>query len=62
LEGADFPNLEAAQDSTKIAARELLAEKILSDGVLNTNCQFEICDEAGRLLATVPFASTIKIQ
>jgi hypothetical protein len=62
VEGVDFPNLEAAQDDTKSAARQLLAEQIRRDGVLNSNQQFEICDEAGRLLATVPFASTIKLQ
>jgi hypothetical protein len=62
VEGADFPHLEAAQDEAKTAAREMLAEQIDSAGTLNRNQQFEICDEAGKLLATVPFTDTIKLQ
>jgi hypothetical protein len=62
VEGADFPNLEAAQFDIKSAARQLLAEQIRRDGVLNSNQQFEICDEAGHLLVAVPFTSTIKLQ
>jgi hypothetical protein len=51
VEGADFPHLEAAQDDAKTAARQMLAEQIDRDGVLN-----------GKLLATVPFTDTIKLQ
>jgi hypothetical protein len=59
LEGTDFPNLEAAQADAWIAARGLLAEQLASDGTLG-NQQFEICDEAGQILATVPFRDAIE--
>ncbi|WP_157985860.1 DUF6894 family protein [Teichococcus vastitatis] len=62
VEGADFPHLEAAQDEAKTAARQLLAQQVDSDGVLIRNQQFEICDEAGQLLATVPFADAVKLK
>ncbi len=39
----------------------MLPDLIGSDGVLSTSQQFEICDEAGQLLATLPFADAIKL-
>jgi hypothetical protein len=62
VEGIDFPNLEAAQDEARMAARQLLAEQTVSVGVLSRSQQFEIRDEDGQLLATMPFADTIELQ
>ena len=53
LEGAEFPYLEAARADTVTAAREILAERIKA-GQLLDGLRFEIRDEAGRLVATVP--------
>jgi hypothetical protein len=53
LEGAEFPNAEAAQADAAAAARGVLAERLKTGQPLD-GLQFEICDEAGRLVATVP--------
>ncbi len=53
LEGADFPDLDAARADTVAASREVLAERIKA-GLPLGGLQFEIRDEAGQLVATVP--------
>ena len=53
LEGADFPGLDAARAGAVAASREILAERIKA-GLPLGGLQFEIHDEAGRLVATVP--------
>ncbi|MBD0272246.1 MAG: hypothetical protein ICV73_09975 [Acetobacteraceae bacterium] len=53
LEGAEFPDLEAARAETVAASREVLAERIKA-GLPLSGLQFEIRDEAGELVATVP--------
>ena len=58
-EGIDFPDLEAAQADARIAVRNVLAEQLASDSTIS-NQQLEICDEAGQLLATVPFRDAIE--
>jgi hypothetical protein len=60
LEGTDFPDLESARADARTAAREILAEQIDRQGKLSKQI-FEICDEAGRLLATVPFRDAIEL-
>ncbi len=52
-DGAELPDLEAARADTVTAAREILAERIKAGQPLD-GLQFEICDEAGRLVAMVP--------
>jgi hypothetical protein len=59
VEGVDLPDLEAARAEARASARDMLAERIDSDGTLG-NQQFEICDDAGQLLATVPFGDAIE--
>jgi hypothetical protein len=53
LRGAGFPDFDAARADTVAASREVLAERIKA-GLPLGGLQFEICDEAGRLVATVP--------
>ena len=53
LEGAEFPDLEAARAETVAASREVLAERIKA-GLPLSGLQFEIRDEAGEMVATVP--------
>jgi hypothetical protein len=53
LEGTDFPDFEAARPDTVAASREVLAERIKA-GLPLDGLRFEIFDEAGRLVATVP--------
>ncbi len=53
LEGAEFPGLDAARADAVAASREILAERIEA-GLPLGGLRFEIHDEAGRLVATVP--------
>jgi hypothetical protein len=53
LEGADFLDLDAARADAVAASREILAERIKAGRPLG-GLRFEIHDEAGRLVATVP--------
>jgi hypothetical protein len=58
-EGTELPDLEAAQTDALAAARKILAEPIAKDGKTG-DPRFEIIDEAGRLLLTVPFRDAIE--
>ena len=58
-QGVEFPDLAAAQADARVAARELLADRMEADSALSDQ-QFEICDEAGQLLATVPFRDALE--
>ena len=53
-DGTDLPDLEAARTEALAAARDMLAERIVKEGRPDDQ-RFETCDEAGRLLAAVPF-------
>jgi hypothetical protein len=52
-QGAVFPDLEAAPRDTAVASRQIVAERLKAGQPLG-QLQFEICDEAGQLVATVP--------
>lgn len=58
-EGTDLPDVEAARAAAIPAARDMLAEGIRRDGRLGRQ-NFEISDETGTVLATVPFRSAIE--
>jgi hypothetical protein len=47
LEGADFPNVEAARVEAIEGARELISEETLN-GAIDLTAAFEIADEPGR--------------
>jgi hypothetical protein len=53
-EGSDLPDLEAARTEAAMAACDMVAERLKAGGPPYTG-EFEVRDEAGRLLATVPF-------
>ena len=53
-DGSDLPDLDAAREEAAVAAREIAAERLRAGEPLDAR-RFEIHDEAGRLLATVPF-------
>jgi hypothetical protein len=57
-EGADLPDLSAAEHEAILAARELLAETIKS-GRPEVPEAFVIADEEGRALAMVPFTAVL---
>jgi hypothetical protein len=54
LDGSDLPDLEAARAEATAAAREIAAEHLKTCKALGAR-RFEIWDDAGRMLATVPF-------
>jgi hypothetical protein len=57
-EGADLPDLSAAEHEAILAARELLAEAIKS-GWPEVLEAFVIANEEGRALAIVPFTAVL---
>jgi hypothetical protein len=60
-EGADLPDLSAAQREAILAARELLGEAIKS-GRPEAPEALVIADEEGRALAIVPFITVLPIS
>jgi len=60
-EGIDLPSLEAARREATKSAREMVAELILYDQRID-GMQFEITDEKGNVLSTVPFRDVIKFD
>jgi len=57
-EGADLPDLSAAEHEAILAAREILGEAIKS-GRPEVSKAFVIADEEGRALAIVPFTAVL---
>ena len=53
LERAEYPDVDAPRADAVAASRGGLAERVKAERPLD-GLQFEICDEAGRLVATVP--------
>ena len=59
VEGTEFADLAAARAEALAAARDVLGDEIKNDQVQD-NRQYEITDEAGRVLATVPLMDALK--
>lgn len=58
-DGSEWPDLAAALTEALEAARDLLAEQVKA-GTSPGEQHFEISDDAGRMLATVPFRDALK--
>ncbi|MBW9117653.1 hypothetical protein JNB88_28945 [Rhizobium cauense] len=58
--GVEMSGLAAARLEAIKAAREMLAEKLLA-GELIDGQVFEIVDDAGRLVETIPFKSVLNL-
>ena len=58
-EGTEFADLEAACVEVLAAARDMLGDAIKNDQVQD-NRHYEITDNAGRVLATVPLMDALK--
>jgi hypothetical protein len=56
--GSEFPSLEAAREEALISARELIAIKV-RDGRLPLDWMFEIADEDGIVVLSVPFTDAV---
>ena len=60
-EGTELPDLEAAVLDALHSARHLLADRIRR-GELANGQRFEVRDEAGELVAIVPFQDAIRLS
>jgi hypothetical protein len=60
-DGTDFESLDVAVNDARTAAREIMAEKLLSGEMLDGQ-RFEITDEEGVLVETVTFRSALNLQ
>jgi hypothetical protein len=58
LEGADFPDVAALREEVIIAARQIMANRLMKGEVLD-HSRFEVSDEMGKLVLTLPFGDAI---
>ncbi len=61
LEGAVLIGDDQAISEAVQAAREMLAEKILTGDIIHDSC-FEVTRADGRLIAIIPVSSVLKFQ
>ncbi len=59
--GTEFANLELAVNDAQLAAREMIAELLMAGELLDGQ-QFEIADNRGKIVATVPFQSVLRLH
>lgn len=59
--GTDFASLELAVSDAKLAAREMISELVIAGEILDGQ-QFEITDNRGEVVATVPFRSALRLH
>ena len=60
-EGAELPTLDAARNEAILAAREILAERVLQGQALDGDC-FVISQEDGTVLVEVSFKSAFRLE
>lgn len=61
LEGVEMPDAQMALEEAREAAREILSERVRKGEVLDGN-EFEVHDELGTKLFTLPFRSVLRIE
>lgn len=57
-EGADFIDLAAVRHELTLAARQIMADRLIKGEELN-NSRFEVLDDNGQLVMTMPFSDAI---
>ncbi|MGX5722361.1 DUF6894 family protein [Shinella zoogloeoides] len=60
-EGTEFDSLDKAIEDARMAAREIMSEKVLMGKELDGQ-RFEITTEDGIVAATVPFRSALRLS
>lgn len=60
-EGIDLPSIDAARDEARKAAREMVAELVLQAERID-GMRFEISDQDGAVLTTIPFRQVIDLN
>lgn len=58
-EGIELPGLDAAREEAVAAARELVSQSVLKGAACNGRA-FEIVDDQGRVVLTVPFNEALQ--
>ncbi|MGV2103937.1 DUF6894 family protein [Rhizobium sp. 21-4511-3d] len=61
LEGTELPSLSAAVEEARQAAREMVAELVLQDALVDGR-RFEIADENGNVLELVGFKDVVRME
>lgn len=59
--GAEFANLELAVSDAKLSAKEIIADLLMAGDVVDGQ-QFEISDNRGEIVATIPFRSVLRLH
>ena len=59
-EGLELPNLDAARTECRRVIVSVLSEEQM-DGLISADREFQIEDEIGRTVLTVPFRSTVSM-
>jgi hypothetical protein len=62
LEGAIFPDVEAAQHVANRSARHLMAENVKEGRPLDLSHRIDVADDCGMVVATVSFRNLITIK
>jgi len=60
-EGLEFETLDVAIDEAEETAREMVAERVMHQERID-GTRFEIADEKGNVLATVPFKDVLRLD
>ena len=62
LDGLELPDLAAAKDVAIDGARSMMAEHVRRGRPISLHHRIEITDQAGKVLATLPFRELITIN
>jgi hypothetical protein len=60
-EGLEFESLDIAVNEAEKTAREMVAERVMHDERID-GTRFEISDEQGNVLATLPFKEVLRLD
>lgn len=61
IDGVELPDFEAAEREARVAAREMVADLVITGGPIGGQ-SIDIHDDEGRLLKAVPFISVFDID
>jgi hypothetical protein len=57
-EGAEFPDLQALKDEAVVAAREIMAERLVNGDALD-HSRFVVKDDKGQIVLVMPFKDAL---
>jgi hypothetical protein len=60
-EGAEFASPDLAYDEAVKGAREIMGEKVANGEIVDGET-FEITNESGKVIATLPFKSVVRFE